>query len=206
MSQTGGIGVSRVIGTGTIPVWQGIGKDIQLAQGGFNLVKTGLVAGQILPAGSPMIYDEATRLATYVHTGIMYSVAASNAVVYNVKKGHGLIVGDYLATGAVGTKAYAITAIDTTTSSAYDILTVGTTIGAAAAGDVVYASTATGATASALAAINGLLYEETEVGATYMLNSVSIVIRGTVYARRIPVNAAMQALTALDDIIFSSSK
>ncbi len=113
-------------------------------------------------------------------------------------------VGDNLASGATGGKAYPITAIDKT-NAGYDIITVGTSIGAVAIGDTLYNSTATGATASALPASNGLLYEETQVFATGLQNSVGIVIRGTVYARRVPYSAAIAALAGLDDIIYSQS-
>lgn len=203
-TQTGGIGVSRTLNTGQIPVWQGTGKDIQLAQGGYALDVTNLTPGQILLAGTPMVFTDSTRTAVPLHVGVMNAIAGGSATTYQVNKGHTFKVGDYLATGAVGGKAYAITAIDTT-NAAYDTLTVGTSIGAAAVGDLVYASTATGATASALPAINGLLYEETEVFRTNLHNSVGIVIRGTCYARRVPYSAAIAALAGLDDIIYSQS-
>lgn len=204
MLETGGIGISRYVGTGAIPVWQGTNKDIQLAQGGFALDRTGLSAGDILLAGTPLVFVESTRIATVMHVGIAYANAISSATSYQVKKGSTLKVGDYLATGATGAAAYAITAIDTT-NSAYDTLTVGTTIGAVTAGATLYASTATGSAASALPAINGLLYEETEVFKTGLQNSVSAVIRGTVYARRVPYSTAIAALAGLDDIIYSQS-
>lgn len=195
------VGFTRTVGSNSIPVWQGIGKDIQLAQGGFSLVVTGLLAGVNLPAGTPMTYDEAARTATIMATGVMYATAGGSATSYQILKGSPLKVGDYLATGAAGGKAYAITAIDTTTSTLYDALTVGTSIGAATAGDLVYASTATGATASAYPTMKGLLYDDTIIGTG---ESVSIVIRGTVYARRVPYNATIEA--ALPKIIYSQSK
>lgn len=193
------IGFDIKSSTGRIPVF---GPNAETAHGGFLLVTTGLVAGSVLRAGNPLVLDEAARTATPLHTGVMQANAAGSATAYRVTKGSGLAVGDYLATGATGAKAYAITAIDTS-NAAYDEITVGTTIGAATAGDLVFASTATGATASALPAINGLLYEETVVGSGV---SVSAVIRGTVWARRIPYNAAIAALAGLKHIIFSQSR
>lgn len=204
MSQTGGIGVKRYFSTGSIPVWQGSGKDIQLAQGGYMLNVTDLTPGAVLRAGTPMVYDDTTRIATAVRTGVAFSNAASNAVNYQVAKGSTLKVGDNLASGATGGKAYPITAIDTSNAS-YDVVTVGTTIGAVTAGDTLYNSTATGATSSALPAVNGLLYEETQVFASGIKNSVSVVIRGTVYARRIPYSPSLDGITALKNIIFSKS-
>lgn len=204
MLETGGIGVSRAFGTGSIPVWQGTNKDIQLAQGGFALDVTGLVPGDVLKPGTPLVYNEATRQATVLHVGTITAVAGGTATSYQIAKGSTFKVGDNFATGATGGKAYPITAIDKSNSD-YDTVTVGTSIGAAAVGDLVYASTATGATASALPAINGLLYEETEVFPAGLRNSVSAVIRGTVYARRIPYSAAIASLTGLKFIIFSQS-
>lgn len=198
-----GLGLTRDTGANSIPVWQGIGKDIQLLQGGVLLATTGIAANTVIPAGTPVVYDEAARTATFTGTGVMYASAGGSATTYQVKKGHTLKVGDYFASGAAGGKAYAITAIDTT-NALYDTITVGTTIGATTAGDLVYASTATGATASAYAVINGLLYADTIVGVSGAGEEISVVIRGTVYARRVPYNTSIAAL--LDDIIYSQSK
>jgi hypothetical protein len=206
MLETGGMGIARSVGTGSRPVWQGTNKDIQLAQGGFLLVTTGLAVGDVLLAGTPLVFDEAARTATVLHTGFAYANAGGSATDYQVVKGNSLKVGDNLASGATGGKAYPITAIDRTTSTSYDTVTVGTSIGAVTAGDTLYASTATGATASALPAANGLLYEETQVFPTGLKNSVSAVIRGTVYARRVPYSAAIAALTGLRFIIYSQSR
>lgn len=198
-----GMGLTKTEGGSGIPVWQGIGKDIQLAQGGFLLTDPGLPADTIIPAGTPMVYNETTRVAAILGTGVAYATAGATDTDYPVTKGHTLKVGDYFASGAAGGKAYAITAIDTETSTLYDIITLGTTIGAVTAGDLVYASTATGATASAYPAANGLLYDDTVTGTG---QDVSIVIRGTVYARRVPYNATIAAMTGLKNIIWSQSK
>ena len=193
----------RTSGTNSIPVWQGIGKDIQLLQGGVVLATTGLATGSVVPAGTPVVVDESARTATFLGTGIMYASAGGTATDYQVKKGNTLVVGGYLATGAAGGKAYPITAIDRT-NALYDTVTVGTTIGAAAAGATVYQSTATGATASAYPAITGLVYDDTIVETSGVGESISVVIRGTVYARRVPYSAAIEA--ALPRIIYSQSK
>jgi hypothetical protein len=195
------IGMKRTVGTNSIPVWQGTDDNIQLAQGGFALAATGLAADTVIPAGTPVVFSETTRTAIILGTGVIYEDAGGSATVYKVKKGHTLKVGDYFAKGAAGGKAYAITAIDSTTSADYDSVTVGTTIGAVSAEDLVYASTATGATASAYPAINGLLYDDTLANAG---ESISVVIVGTVYARRVPYNTTIAA--ALTKIIYSQSK
>lgn len=193
------IGFEQKLSTGRIPVF---GSGAETAPGGFLLNTTGLTADAVLVAGTPLVFDEAARTATVLHTGVMQANAGASATDYQVKKGHTLQVGDYLASGNTGGKAYAITAIDTSNAD-YDWVTVGTTIGATSAGDLVFASTATGATNSALPALNGLLYEETIVGSGV---SVSAVVRGTAYAHRIPYNAAIAALPGLKHILFLQSK
>ena len=198
---SGGMGITRTQTKSGIPVYQGTAKDIQLLQGGCLLNTTGLTAGSIIPAGTPVVYDEVTRVASILHNARAQANAGASAVKYSVEKGHSLVVGDYLASGAVGGKAYPITAIDTSNAS-FDTITVGTTIGAVTAGDLLFASTATGATASALPAINGLTYDEVIV--SYNI-SLSVVIRGTVYARRVPWSAAIEALSGLKQFIYSKS-
>ena len=187
----GGLGLQRTYGSAEIPVWQGLTKDIQLAQGGFLLDQTNIAVGQIIPAGTPLVFDEVARTAVVLSTAVAQANANGTATDYPVLKGHGFRVGDYLASGATGGKAYAITAIDTTTYSDKDIITVGTTIGAVTAGSLLFKSTATGATASALPNINGCLYAEA-VGQFGGI-SVSAVIRGTAYAKRVPYSAAIAA-------------
>lgn len=195
------MGITRDVGTNPIPWWQGTDDDISLVQGGFALVITGLPLGVVLPGGTPFSYDEAARTATPVKTATLYANATNVATVYQVKKGSAFIVGDFFATGAAGGAAYAIASIDTS-NALYDAFTLGTTLGVAAtAGDLFYKSTATGATASAYPTINGLLYDDTVVTAG---ESVTIVWRATVYARRIPYNATIAA--ALPSVKFSQSK
>lgn len=199
------LGYQRTLNTNSIPIWQGLDKDIQLLQGGVALAATGLANGSVIPAGTPVVYDEATRIGTIVGGGYLQANATSSAVTYRLVKGHTFKVGDYLSVVAGGT-AYAITAIDTSNAS-YDTVTVGTTLGVGySAGQVLFASSATGATASAYPAVNGLTYDDKTVDYSY--KSLGVVIRGTVYARRIPYtySAGMAALTGLKNIIFSQSK
>ena len=195
------MGITRTPTKSGIPVYQGTAKDIQLLQGGCLLNTTGLTAGNIIPAGTPVVYDEVTRVASILHNARAQANASASAVNYPVEKGHSLAVGDYLASGAVGGRAFAITAIDTSNAS-FDTITVGTTIGAVTAGDLLFASTANGINASALPAINGLTYDEVIVSSNI---SLSVVIRGTVYARRVPWSAAIEALSGLKQFIYSKS-
>lgn len=207
--QTSGVGFKRTYAPSNVVVWMR-DKAMLLASGGFVLVTTGLQELDVLPKGSPLVFDEAARTATVLRTGVLFADAANTDVVYQVKKSLNpnqplFKVGDYLA-AVSGGKAYAITAIDSTTYTDHDNVTVGTTLGVAlTAGATLFNSTATGASAAAFPAINGLLYEETLVELSFK-QAVSAVIRGTVYARRVPYTAALAALSGLDDIIYSQSK
>ena len=193
-----GLGYKTKQGTEGIPVFQGTGKDIQLAQGGFLLEKGGLSDGTVIKAGTPMIFDESTRKASFVATGKVVETAAADALNYKVAKGHTLKIGDNFASKP-SDKAYPITAINTSNPD-YDVITVGTTIGAVAIDSLVFASTTTGADNSSFGNVKGLLYSDRIVGDG---ESCSVVIRGTVYARRIPYSAELEA--ALPRIIFSQS-
>ncbi len=192
-----GMGYKRTFSTGDIPVFQGTGKDIQLAQGGFILDTDGLPEGFVVKAGHPMSFDESTRKAKALTTGKVVESAGASATDYKIEKGSTFVVGANFA-AKTGNKAYPITAIDKSNAD-YDLVTVGTTIGAVSAGDFVFASTTTGASNSAMAP-NGLNYRDVVVGRD---QSVSVVIRGTVYARRVPYSVDLA--TALPRIIYSQS-
>ena len=203
MSQTSGMGFKRVAGTGQIP-WFQRDKALLLSQGGYKLVTTNLANGMTLPGSLPLIFDEANRTATVAKFAVLHTAAANTDVTYQVNKGSNFKVGDYFA-ATVGSKAYAITAIDTSNAD-YDVITVGTTLGAALnPGQGFFASTATGASAAALPAANGLLWADTVVD-TSVAQTVSAMIRGTVYARRLAFYSSdLAGLAGLKNIIFSQS-
>lgn len=177
-------------------------KVIENAQGGFVLDHSTLTVGDTVKAGQPLSINEATRKANVVKVAKVYENASNSATDIKVYKGHHFKVGDYIAK-TVGGAAYAITAINTS-NAAYDTLTVGTTLGVAltADTDVLFQSSATGASAAAYSyTAEGLLYEDTDVSVGA---SVSVVLRGTVYERRVPaVPAAVKA--TMPHIIYSSS-
>lgn len=185
-------------GTG-IPVFQ---TRLEMAQGGFVLDDSTLTAGNTVKAGQPLGFDESTRKAKVVKLAKVYENAISSATAIKVYKGHHFKVGDYIAKTA-GSAAYAITVIDTSNAS-YDTLTVGTTLGVAltADTDVLFQSSATGASAAAYSVTaKGLLYEDTVVEAGA---AVGVVLRGTVYERRVTLaTAAVKA--AIPHIIYSQS-
>jgi hypothetical protein len=182
---------------GDIPVFQ---QTHEVSQSGYTLDTTGLIAGSKIPVGSVLIADDLTRKAKLVKTATIVEAAAGGALAYKVAKGNQLATGENISLVFKGA-AYPAT-VDRS-NALYDLLTVPTSLGAAAVGAVLYQSATTGASNSAIVGTpKGLLYHSTivEDNAT-----VTIVLRGTVYARRIPgVPADVQALLPL--IIFSQSK
>lgn len=193
------IGLVRTKTTTEVPVFQ---KEIEVAQGGFKLNKANLTGVTSIPAGSVLNFDEATRVAKVLKTATVHANAISTAVNYQVKKGHTFVVGDQVGkvVGGVGTT---VTAIDTSNAD-YDILTVAATMAAAVEGDVIFESSAVGATNAALAVTpKGLLRTSLDLVAGFD-HEVGAVIRGTVYNRRIP-GASAEIKTALPHIIFSQS-
>lgn len=185
---------------GGIPAFQ---KVLENAMGGFVLDHATLAVGDTVKAGQPVGYNEATRKATVVKVARVYENATNVATSIKVYKGSHFKVGDYAAL-TVGGAAYAITVIDTS-NAAYDTWTVGTTLGVALTADtsILFQSSATGASAAAYSVTaKGLLYEDVTVSAGA---SVSVVIRGTVYERRVPYvpTAVKTALTS--NIIYSQS-
>ena len=97
----------------------------------------------VLKEGTPVGKDPVTGLYHPVKVAILTVAALATDVVYIVAKGHNFKVGDFIMLKPLG-KAYAITAIATNaTDPNSDDLTVGTTLGAAAAiGDGIYQAAA----------------------------------------------------------------
>lgn len=165
----------------------------ETAQGGFTLNDSAIADDTELKAGTVIGFDESTRVAKVCKVAVAQANAANNATTYRVRKGHTLKVGSSVKV-ATGT-AQAIATLDTSNPN-YDEFTVGTTLGVAVtAGDAIYVDDA------GFTGTKGLLYDDTVVkGQT----PVAVVLRGTVYERRIsPVPASLK--TALPHIIFSQS-
>jgi len=111
-------------------VFQKIHEDIP---GGVLLMAASLKAGTTeVPAGTVIGEDASSPKHWHVVKSVLlHADAANNATTYQVKKNHQLKVGEIISTKDVAsTKGYAITAIDTS-NAAYDVLTVGTTLGTA---------------------------------------------------------------------------
>lgn len=194
------IGISQEVSAYGIPVWQDTPENFQ---GGFKLVTTGLTANEILPAGTPMYVDESARTATPLKTAVAQANATNSATDIKVLKGHFLAVGDFLAK-TVGSKAYAITAI-TTTETDYDTVSIGTTLGAAiTAGDVLFVSSAEGASAAALNVTpNGLLYQSVKIESN---TACAVAYKGAIYERRVTQGIPSAVKSVLYQILFSASK
>lgn len=179
-----GLNIKKEIVNSGVAVWISVQET---ALGGFTLDKTGHTDGALLPAGSPVTFNEATRLAVVAKTAIIFADAVSGVTSLQVKKGSSLNVGSSVA----GTT---VTAINTSNAN-YDVLTLA--IGSNAA---FLAGASVGS--ESIANVKGLTYEEVIVGDNV---SLSVVNRGTVYARRTPSNTAGLA-AALPLIIFSQAR
>jgi len=183
---------TKTEGTTGVPIWQS--KNLQVAQGGYTLDDL-FVAGEVIPSGVPIGYDDTTRLAKVGKLGVAQAGATNTATQYKVLKGNLLKVGMTVKSGASAGKV--ITEIDKTNAD-YDLLTTATTLGVViATGDAIFVDDI-GYTAP-----KGLLYSPVIIGANGIID-VTVVLHGTVYARRIaPLTAALKAMMNL--IIFSDS-
>ncbi len=181
-------------------------RILEVAPGGFIVDETNnkLDGVDFVQRGELVNYNEETRKLVIDKLAVVHADTATTEIP--VKKGHSLAVGDILSSGAEGGEAYAITAIDSSNED-YDLVTVGTALGSLTAGDILWLSSAEGGTSGAYAVTpnavlkNGFKPDEND--------AVSVVLRGTVYERRLPgipgggVPAAKK--TALKHIIFSQS-
>lgn len=190
--------LTKTIVPSGIPVF--IQSD-SIMPGGFTLNVTGLSftpgasTNGIIPAGTPLFYNEANRLATPVLGAKLYTAAGATDSTYNVYKGHNLVVGMNLTT-KTGAAAYPITAINTS-NAAYDAITLSTTLGVALplydgittlVQPVLVQSSAAGAAAGAYK-INSLLFKDTVIDSGMF---VSALVEGIVYGRRtvLPIDIA----------------
>lgn len=182
--------LEKTVVSSGVPVYSSVHET---AQGGFSLSDSAIADDTELKAGTVIGFSESTRKAKVCKVAVAQANAANDATTYPVKKGHLFKVGSSIKSGA--SVARQITAIDTTNAN-YDELTVGTSLGVAVtAGDAIFIDD------EGYTGTKGLLYEDTTVkGET----SVGVVLRGTVYERRInPVPASLKS--SLPHIIFSQS-
>lgn len=173
-----------------VPVYSAVHET---AQGGFSLSDNAIADNTELKAGTVIGFNESTRKAKVCKVAVAQANAANNATSYRVLKGHTLTVGKNIKSGS--SNAQAITGINTSNAN-YDEISVGTTLGVAVTtGDAIFIDD------EGYTGTKGLLYEDTTVkGET----SVGVVLRGTVYERRInPVPNSLKS--SLTHIIFSQS-
>lgn len=113
-------------------------------------IATEYLTQPVLPEGTPVGYDAISGLYKVIKVAILAADAANDATTYTVKKGHNFKVGDFIML-KTGGKSYAISAIATNGSnSAYDDITVGTSLGiAGTAGDAILQAKQAGASGSA---------------------------------------------------------
>lgn len=93
------------------------------------------LGGLALKEGTPLAYVAADAMYHVCKTAVIVTAATDSAVDYEVEKGHHFKVGDRFGTEA--SNGHVITAIDKTTNTDKDVITVGTTLGAVTAAGVV---------------------------------------------------------------------
>lgn len=150
-------------------IWDEI--DAKRAQGGFTLAANtpaSNATGWILK-GLPLNVNYISRVAEVVKTALV--IADSTATKTRVAKGSLFIVGEAIA-NTVGAVAVAITAIDTTTSEDYDILTHLTVTNAFVADTVIFEAAAASATSAYLFAANAILSDNTKITGSATVTAV----------------------------------
>lgn len=194
-----GLKLTKEVGVDQIPIFQ---KEFEVAQSGFKLVTTGLPEGDLVTPGTPVGFDEETREATILKTAVVHANAGDTATTIQVRKGQFLQVGEDVGY-EIGGAAYSITDIDTSNAD-YDVITVETTLGVAlSAGDILFKSSANGASAAALHVTpKGLLFDVVKIEDNV---TIGVVLRGTVYKKRIANGIHSAVETALPLIVFSES-
>lgn len=184
-------------------------KILETLPGGFSFDETNnnYEVDHTIQKGHLVQYDESTRKVLIDKLGMVET--ASSTTVIQIEKGSGFVAGDIVSTGATGGAAYTIQSV-VRTNAAYDVITLNTAIGSVSPGDIIWLSSAEGASAGAYAVTpNGVLKNDMKYK-TGGNESVAVVVRGTVYERRLPgipgggvIAAKKTALT--DRIIFSQS-
>lgn len=199
------LGITKKTTNNGIEVFQAIDSMIS---GGFTLDTVNLsaalvaVGGAVIPAGSMVAFNEATRLARVVKSASLQSACLAGDTLLKFNKNHLFQPGEVVA-AAVGGKAVIINSIDTTTSLAFDIVGLTVAIGAAIpAFGVVFAALAAGNNAAFAQVPNGI----TDKGYLAQLGrDLSVVAEGKVYARRTP-GVPAEARALMPRITFSDSK
>lgn len=154
-------------------VWELILEEIP-GGAGLNVTRLDYTNSlkQYIPAGTPVYFDPATRIAEVVKTAL--AIDGGGSTTPRVQKTHHFKVGDILNDGSVGAT---ITGVNTTSSEDYDILTVNTAV-TVTAGTKYYQGAATGSDATKYLTPNGLIKSPTYIGEGNA--DVPVVVIGTV--------------------------
>lgn len=175
----------------------GIELILEDVQGGGTIARSDLVGAIFadrkldeLPPLVIVVMDEITGVYHVLKTASVQTVAAADAVAYQVKKNHLFAVGDAVTVGGDFAKAAdVITAIDKS-NSAFDKITLAGTIGAASVGDVLIQAKAKAAAGSSVplygTATSELPITMNKVDLTVANQSSGLLIRGTVNGKTMP--------------------
>jgi len=146
--------------------------DAKRSQGGFTLASNTPASGVTgwIFKGLPLNVNYTTRVAEVVKTATV--ITGSTTTATRIAKGSLFSIGDVIANAIDGT-GVAITAIDRTTSSDYDILTHLTNGGAFTADTVLFEAAAVGTgDAAYLFAANALLSDNTKITGSATLTAI----------------------------------
>jgi hypothetical protein len=156
---------------------------------GGGVIAASEIESATLPPGV-VVGKDANNLLHICKAAKLHANATNTAVTYQVKKNHEFKVGDVITTDDVAScKAYPITVIDKS-NAAYDVLTVGTSLGVAmTAANGVYiiqadAQDASGGASSLKYDPIGITFTEGDIANANA--NVAVLVRGTVQEALLP--------------------
>lgn len=153
-----------------------------------------------LPSGF-LVAENSEGLGRWLKTSGLYADASDTATSYSVPKGLGLKAGQFITDIGLTGAAVAISAIDTTSNTTHDVVTVDATIGVAltSASDAIVEAVAAAAAGSAAYKYTpkGLALSSVDLEKENM--PTGVMVRGSVSEENLPfpVNAAIKALMPL---------
>jgi hypothetical protein len=167
-------------------------KILEDRPGGMTVAAANLTAGDTVKAGA-IVRKDSNGLFHVMKTAELYANATNSATTYQVKKGHLFKVGEFI--GIIGGVSKTITAIDSTTNTTHDVITVDATIGTAlTAGDVLEQASSASATSARTGTPVGMVGTSLLITASDNHTS-QLVLKGTAIAGNIPpATATLKAL------------
>lgn len=199
------LGITKKVSNNGVEVFQEIDSMIQ---GGFTLDTSNLsalvltVGGAVIPAGSMVAFNEATRLVQVVKSATIQSASQAGDLTLKVMKNSCFQAGDFLA-NSVGGTAVTVVSVDSVGSLAFDALLLSAPLNVAIPSfGVVFGALAAGASAAFSLTPNGI----TDKGYSARAGQdLAVVGEGRVYARR-TMGVPPEARVAMPRITFSDSK